>query len=203
MEFNILAFGYLFLRLAPFILVCFFTLSSIFNQDYKGFIYLIGLLFACFLNTTFGKMFEGSFQPPPGRLEICNMMPITQNSEISVLPLGQTVFGYTFAYMLFSIIKFKIVTQNWPTLLFFPILIISDVVWNIQYNCSHWYSMVAALGIGMLFGSLWGYMISLSNTIQLQYYAGVNSKETCSVPAKNTFKCGVYRNGTMITSKQL
>jgi sulfur-oxidizing protein SoxB len=36
MDFNILAFGYLFLRLAPFVLVCFFSLSSLLNQDFKG-----------------------------------------------------------------------------------------------------------------------------------------------------------------------
>ena len=45
MEFNIVAFTYLFLRLAPFILICFLTLSSIFNQDFKGLIYLLGILF--------------------------------------------------------------------------------------------------------------------------------------------------------------
>ena len=44
MDFNIINILYMFFRLAPFIIVSYFTLQSIFNQDLKGVIYLIGLL---------------------------------------------------------------------------------------------------------------------------------------------------------------
>jgi hypothetical protein len=204
MELNILAFGYLFLRLAPFILVCFFTLSSIFNQDYKGFIYLIGLLFACFFTTTLGSAFgdtiKGWNSTGEEILEICNMVPILQDSNLSVLPLGQTVLNYTFFYMLYNIIKNGIVTQNWPMLLFFPCIILFDLVWNIRYKCNAIPSLLISLVIGGGCGYLWGHIISTTNSVNLQYYSGVNDKETCSVPAKNTFKCNVYRNGALVTS---
>jgi hypothetical protein len=38
---------YLFFRLSPFILVCFFVLGSIINNEIKGFVYLVGLIVAC------------------------------------------------------------------------------------------------------------------------------------------------------------
>ena len=44
MELNISTFMYLFIRLLPFILVCFFSISSIFSNDVKGIVYLCGLL---------------------------------------------------------------------------------------------------------------------------------------------------------------
>ena len=44
MDIQLTALFYLFLRLAPFILVSYFTLSSVFHTDLKGFVYLIGLL---------------------------------------------------------------------------------------------------------------------------------------------------------------
>ena len=44
MEVNLLSISYLFFRLAPFLIVCFFTLNSLFNQDLRGIIYLCGLL---------------------------------------------------------------------------------------------------------------------------------------------------------------
>ena len=44
MDLNVIGFGYLFLRLAPFVLASFFILASIFNQDFKGFIYLVGVV---------------------------------------------------------------------------------------------------------------------------------------------------------------
>ena len=48
MELNLVTLIYLFFRLAPFISVCYFSLGSIFNQDIKGLIYLVGLLVALF-----------------------------------------------------------------------------------------------------------------------------------------------------------
>jgi hypothetical protein len=205
MDTNILTFFYLFLRLAPFIIVCFFTLASIFNQDYKGFIYLIGLIFTCFVSISTGKAIETSslFKKPDGALEICNTIPLFQDSSVSILPLSQTIFGYTFAYMLYSMIVYKIVTINWPTFVFFTILIVSDFVWNMNYSCYTWIAMLLSLSIGSAFGFIWGAIISSTKTNNLQYFAGVNDKETCSVNAKTTFKCNVYRNGALIQSNQV
>ena len=55
MELNIITLLYLFFRLAPFVIVSFFALSSLFNQDIKGLIYLVGLLLACFLTVLIGN----------------------------------------------------------------------------------------------------------------------------------------------------
>ena len=49
MEMNLASMSYLFFRLAPFILVCFFALGSILNSELKGFVYLVGLCFTCFV----------------------------------------------------------------------------------------------------------------------------------------------------------
>jgi hypothetical protein len=49
-------------RLFPFILVSFFTLSSLLNQDIKGIIYLAGLLIACFVSTIVGSTFPNFFK---------------------------------------------------------------------------------------------------------------------------------------------
>lgn len=44
MDLNLTSIVYLFYRLAPFIVVCFFTLNSLINQDMRGLMYLCGLL---------------------------------------------------------------------------------------------------------------------------------------------------------------
>ena len=49
-ELNLGSIGYLTFRLAPFILVSFFVLSSMFRQDIKGLIYVVGLIIAGFCN---------------------------------------------------------------------------------------------------------------------------------------------------------
>ena len=136
MDLNIVGFGYLFLRLATFVLASFFTLASIFNQDFKGFIYLVGLLFSSFITMLTAKLpFINRLRRPENSPEICNVLTIGQTDSLSDLPLGQSAITYTFVYLLFSILKYEMELQNIPTLVFFPLLIIFDFiskVWN------HW-----------------------------------------------------------------
>jgi hypothetical protein len=199
MELNIITIVYLFLRLAPFVLVCFFTLSSIFNQDFKGLVYLVGLIFACFTTMLFGNVL--TFIPtvdPEQRPEICNAISVGQQSELSKLPLGQTVFAYTLAYLLVPMITNKYVNQNIPTLVFFPILILFDLVWNVQNSCYSLWQLIASLILGGLFGWLWGFLILKTNNADLQYLTGTPNGEVCSKPSKQTFRCKVYKNGQLI-----
>jgi len=133
MELNILTFLYLFFRLAPFILVSFFSLASFFNQDFKGLIYLIGLIFACFTTMMIGNVLPIPESSLPS--EICNLITIGGTPGFTKLPLGQCIFGYTFSYLLFVIIKNNYALQNLPTIIFFPIIILVDFIWNLTNNC--------------------------------------------------------------------
>ena len=49
MELNLINVLYMFFRLSPFIIVSYFTLQSILNQDLKGVIYLVGLIVTSFI----------------------------------------------------------------------------------------------------------------------------------------------------------
>jgi len=199
MDLNIISFTYLFLRLAPFVLVCFFSLSSIFNQDFKGLVYLVGLLFACFINIIIGNVLP--LLPPDGeKPEICNMISLGQVGNISLLPLGQAVFGYTFAYLLYTLISYNFVNQNIPTLVFFPVLIVFDLLWNIRNSCYSVWQLLTSLAIAGLFGWFWAYLIDQTNSTSLQYFAGVNNNEVCSKPSASTFKCAVYKNGQLLST---
>ena len=194
MELSFLTFGYLFLRLAPFILVCFFTLNSIFNQDFKGLVYLIGLLFACFSTIMAGRGFDQREKP-----EICKMITIG-GAELTYLPLSQCVFGYTFAYILFAIIKYKLLTSNIISMYFFVILIGSDMYWNSSNKCYSFVELLVGLFIGSAVGFFWAHIIDSSNAKNLQYFAGINNNEVCNVPSAQTFRCKVYKNGQLISN---
>ena len=201
MDLNIISFTYLFLRLAPFVLVSFFALSSIFNQDFKGLIYLVGLLGACFINVAVGNVL--TFLPSidqDSRPEICRMITLGQDGDLSKLPLGQAVFGFTFAYLLYTIIVYDFVNQNIPTLVFFPLVIVFDGLWNIKNSCYTVWQLLASLVFAGFGGWLWAYIIEQTNNTSLQYFAGVNNKEVCSKPSATTFKCAVYKNGKLLST---
>jgi len=201
MDLNIVSFTYLFLRLAPFVLVCFFSLSSIFNQDFKGLVYLAGLLFSCFITIFVGNVIPLPTANEGDRPEICNMISLGGSGDISNLPLGQAVFGFTFAYLLFTMITYNFISQNLPTLIFFPILITFDILWNVRNSCYSIWQLIASLTIAGLFGWFWAYLIDSTNSTSLQYFAGVNNKEVCSAPTSTTFQCLVYKNGKLLSGQ--
>jgi uncharacterized membrane protein YsdA (DUF1294 family) len=199
MELNLITFGYLFFRLAPFVLVCFFTLASVFNQDFKGLVYLVGLIFACFSTMMIGNALP--LQPPQGTNELCNLITIGSSPGYSKLSLGQTIFGYTFAYLMYIIVKHKLVKQNLPTVIFFPIIIVVDILWNMNNNCYSFIQLLISLMIGGIIGASWGRVIEKTKMTQLQYFNQISGKQACTRPSKSTFKCNVYKNGQLISGK--
>jgi hypothetical protein len=127
MEFNIFTIGYLFLRLAPFILVSFFALMSIFNQDLKGIVYLVGLIFSCFITIIVGnavtsisaldEIFKLNGVVSDERCHIFSINGLDNSSTLSI-PLSQSIFGFTYFYLVYFIGKNKVVSNNIATILF-------------------------------------------------------------------------------------
>jgi len=195
-ELNIISILYISFRLAPFILVCFFSLSSILSQDFKGLIYLAGLLMTCFITILTGNL--GSSDESDQSNGACNLITLSNNGPFSKLPLSQTVFGYTFFYLVYIIVKYKLVVQNIPTLVIFPILILSDFIWNAIHKCSSIISLFMALAIGSGCGVLWSYIIDYTQMVNLQYFNGLSNAEVCKRPTQGTFKCKAFKNGKVI-----
>lgn len=201
MELNFQVFLYLFLRLSPFILACFFTLASIFNQDYKGVLYLAGLVLSSVL-VIMASYFPiiNSIPHPDNPPEICKLFTMGQTDDISALPLGQSMLAFTFGYLLYPMMKNDLVKSNLPTMIFFPLLIAFDFWWNAQNSCYTWMQLLASAGLGGGIGTLWAYIVSNGgiNNDNI-YFTSLSEKQTCSKPTKSTFKCNVYKNGKLIS----
>lgn len=197
MELNIINILYLFFRLAPFLIVSFFTLQSIFNQDLKGLVYLIGLLIASVVTILLGNFIptpDVSLTPNQQQQSKyskakCNYLTIGANQPLSKLPLGQTVFGYTLAYLSYFIAVNNLTTQNIPTFVIFPILILADVMWNTMNGCSTNIFLLTSLIIGGLIGALWAMIIDAMQITNLAYFSGISNKDVCSKPSRSMYKC--------------
>jgi hypothetical protein len=196
-ELNIISLFYVAFRLAPFILVCFFTLTSVFNQDLKGFIYLIGLLLACFIAIILGNSnnhFIMETDPQNDSqyekiTKVCNVLNLGKDGPISNLPLSTVVFSYTFFYLLYAIAKSGTQMQNIPTIILFPLLIIGEVFWNLKNGCSKPLSVAVATFVGALVGVIWASIIYSLKLKNLLYFNSSSNRETCSRPAKQKFRC--------------
>jgi hypothetical protein len=188
MEINLFSLTYLIVRLAPFILVCYFTLGSVFNQDLKGIIYLIGLLIACFISIGLGNINiagVGIDNAP----QLCKLIELSKNGLISKIHLGMTVLSYTFFYLVYIISVNKLWNKNIPTFIIFPIFIILDAIWNFNNGCASILGLIMSFIVGSIIGITWGAIIISSGISELQYFNGISNKETCNRPSKTLFRC--------------
>lgn len=200
MEFNIINIFYLIFRFAPFIIISYFTLQSIFNQDLKGVIYLIGLLVACVTTIAFGFLVPQHTITGHYTNVKCNQLTIGPgDTPLSRLPLSQTVFGFTLAYLSYFISINNLVTQNIPTFVVFPIIILADIFWNTINNCSTNILLLSSLVLGGFIGSIWALIIDSTNSPNLAYYSG-ESAQICTKPSKSLYRCrAVNANSSAIS----
>jgi len=184
--------AYLMFRLMPIILPSYFILSSIFAQDLKAFIYLAGLLFASVV-----AIFTSNWIPtiaPDIKGISCNLIRLGETSPISNIPLSMVVYAYTFCYLLYVLIVHKLISQNIPTMVVFPLLIIADFYWNITNTCSTLWQLLAGALVGGGIGVLWAYMIDAGGIAKLQYFNGLSNRQYCTMPTSQTYKCDVSRD---------
>lgn len=196
MELNLNSLLYLFFRLAPFIIVCFFTLGSIINSELKGFVYLIGLVFTCFMSFQFvGFLGEGAVGGP--KAAVCNSFTI--NGILSdQTPISLVIFAYTFFYLVYPIGKYNLAIDNVVLLIFFPLLILGDAYWNISKSCYSVLNCFIAFVIGGGLGVAWAALIDATKLRGLQYYNIGSNRERCTRASKQRFVCTTYQNGQVV-----
>ena len=193
MDLNLNSLLYLFFRLSPFIIVCFFTLSSIFNSELKGLVYLIGLVFTCFMGSqivsALGEVgISGASSP------VCSSFTI--NGFVNdVTPLSLVILSYTFFYLVYPIVKYKLVADNVILLVFFPILLLAEIYWNISRNCFPMLNCFWGLLVGGGLGVIWAMIIDATKLRGLQYYNIGSNRERCTRASKQRFVCTTYKNG--------
>lgn len=226
MNLNITTFLYIFLHLCPLILVSFFTISSIFNNDWKGIVFLAGLLVSIGVIIFGGNLM--SFLPEwlqfpitPKDESICNVLSFG-NGELSVLSIGQMIIGFAFSYLLTTMLlgEDDIVASNWPTITFFSLLMFAELLvntnitelkeriknwWNgigfvntVEYPpyCYHWITSLITYGLAGGLGIGYAFIVKELDTPELQYFGKYKNNEKCEKVGKKTFACKVFKNGT-------
>ena len=185
---NLISIGYICFRLAPFILVCILSLTSILYQDFKGIIYIAGLLITCVVAIILGNTFFTNLTAQ-GSNVVCNLITLTENGPLSNIPLSIITFTYTAAYLGYIIFKYKLASQNIPSLIIFPLLIISDIIWQMRNGCSNLLAILIATVAGMAGGVAWAAIIDSVKNTNLMYFNGISNAQTCSRPSVQSFKC--------------
>lgn len=192
---NVQSLLYVGFRLAPFILVSFFTLSSLFNSDIKGIIFLCMLLFNCFVTMTIGNMFAPDVFDGKDMNGICNAMTLTSTGPLSKnFPLNINIFSFTFAYLAYIIYKYDLIMTNVPTVIVFSVFILYQLYWNVDNKCSSALYSFLSLSLGWALGWIMSMLVDNAGIVELQYFNGLKNKEVCKRANKQNFKCSAKTN---------
>lgn len=191
MDINLINILYMFFRLAPFLIISYFTLQSLLNQDLKGVIFIVGLVIAAAVTVGIAGILpeEKGLMPTDYSKIRCTQLTIGHNTPLSKLPLSQTVLGYAISYLSYFIGVHNLQNQNIATFILFPVLILGDIYWSTKNLCSTPKYLLISLIISLIVGMLWAMLIESTEMPDLQYMSGISNKDVCSRPSKSLYKC--------------
>ena len=186
-------------RLAPFVIVCFFVLSSMLSTDIRGIIFLGLLLLNCIITWAFGEVygfFDTNFKYdviPDEKAAMCNALTIGNGERASAIPLNINIISFTFAYLVYLIGKHKREMSHIPTIIFFSILILATIFWEVTNRCVSIPKAIFALVLGGSIGVAFAEIIDVwgKNIPELQYFNYITNQETCKQLTNEVFECSV------------
>jgi hypothetical protein len=194
---NLVPLLYVGFRIIPFILVCFFVLSSIINSDIRGFIFLGLLLLNCGAVLLFDTMFGGMLQieVPDTSKPTCNAIGLgNANERMSTLPLNISIVSFTYAYLVYLLGVYKQVDQNVHTIVFFAVLLLSMIIWEVSNTCVGMgavvVSMIISIGLGVGFCEMLDVLAKKQNIKGVHFFSTItNDTDVCRVTNEELFEC--------------
>ena len=170
---------------------------SLFNFNFKGVIYIIGVILLLVLASTIC----GIYGEEAGGVQknfVCTIFGI-ENGLFKDVPFGVLVYTYTFMYLLLPMIQTSSI--NYPMLISLMLIgAVEVVVQSSAYGCVEIRQLLITIICSIIFGFMWSAFI-LSVEPDLLYHTDFTSdRAVCSMPSEQKFKCKVYKNGELITT---
>ena len=182
--------------ISPTLLVFFMFMSSLFNQNLKGLVYLAGLLIASLFNIFFMNLI-GSGRDENEAFS-CSIFDIPHVSQYNSPYPSSLIIAFTVAYL---VLPMKYNNQmNYAVLGFLLCLLGIDILTKVQNKCTTYAGAVLGGLVGFLLGTVWYILFHGAGFDALMYFDELRSDSVvCSKPTKQTFKCSVYKNGQLIS----
>jgi hypothetical protein len=191
---NILQF---FSFIAPTLLIFFLFLSSLFNQNLKGLVYIAGILLSSTLNIIFMNII-GSEVDDNASFS-CNLFDIPHVSQYNSPYPSTVIIAFTIAYLTLPMKYNK--QMNYVVLIFLLCLLGIDIITKVQNKCTSYPGTILGALVGFLLGTIWYVLFKSLGYSSLLYFDELRSDNVqCSMPTKQTFKCQVYKNGELIST---
>ena len=176
---NIFQFGAF---ISPFLLGFFLILSSIFNQDLKGFVYLAGVLLSSVINILLKNVIRS---PMASDAEpICSLvkMEIFSDQNFNSPNISSSFLAFTIAYLLLPM--FYNNQMNYVVLIFLIALFVLDTMTKLANKCTDIMGVSVGALVGFIMGAIWFSMFLSGGQGKLLYFnQEVSNNVVCSKPS--------------------
>ena len=183
--------------ISPFLLGFFLVLSSLFNQNLKGFVYLAGILIAVVINIFL--MNQIASPKIEGRALSCDFIGLPFMEQFNSPAPSSLFIAFTIAYLVLPMTYNN--QMNYVILAALLSLLAIDGITKVNKKCTTTGGTVLGTLVGLVLGATWYTLFHMSGYDSLLYFDELQSNRVvCSRPAKQSFKCSVYKNGELISS---
>ena len=187
----------LFSAMSPLLLGFFLVMSSLFNQNIKGIVYLAGVLIASVINIFIMNQIQSPVDP--GASVSCNLVDIPYLKQFNSPAPTSLFIAFTIAYLLLPMYYNS--QMNYVVVAALLCLLILDAVTKVNNKCTTSGGTILGSLVGLVLGAIWYTLFHFSGYDSLLYFDELQSNRVmCNKPSKQTFKCSVYKNGSLISS---
>lgn len=184
--------------LSPLLLGFFLLMTSVFNQNIRGIVYLAGVLIACAINLVLMGVIRS--RRDDNAAALCDLVNLPFVSGYNSPSLSSLFIAFTIAYLVLPMTYNE--NMNYGVLAVLLGLFVMNAISRVTNRCTTAIGVFLGALVGLVLGGLWYTLFHATGHDSLLFFNEVSSNNVvCSRPAKQTFKCSVYKNGELI--KQL
>lgn len=184
-----------FLQMSPLFIAVFMLMTSMFNGDVKGFVWLgcviVGIVLIIFLGNT--KLFKAEIndcQKAPAIIDLFSNYPNLSVSTFFIV--------FTLTYLILPMYQNK--DWNYYVIVGFLAMLVTDTLFKLR-NCTKPIGIFSGFTLGAFLSWISYIIIQTAGGDKLLYYNTISSNNIyCSRPKKQQFKCYVYKNGEIIST---
>ena len=184
--------------LSPLLLGFFLLMTSVFNQNIRGIVYLAGVLIACVINLVLMGVIRS--RRDVNAAALCDLVSLPFVNGYNSPSLSSLFIAFTIAYLVLPMTYND--NMNYGVLAVLLGLFVMNAISRVTNRCTTTIGIFLGALVGLVLGGLWYTLFHSTGHDSLLFFNEVSSNNVvCSRPAKQTFKCSVYKNGELI--KQL
>ena len=187
----------IFSAISPLLLGFFLVMSSMFNQNIKGLVYLAGVLISSVINMFLMNLFKSTRYIDESYS--CDIFSLNEYLPFNTPAPTSLFIAFTIAYLILPMIFNN--QLNYIIITFLLFLFIIDAIIKVQKKCTSPVGTLIGGFVGLVLGGAWYMLLHEAGYDSLLYFDELlSNKVACSRPSSQSFKCSVYKGGELISS---